>query len=201
MELNLRAAALGLAVAGFSSAPLAAQQSAAPGPASSSAAPAGGTAVQSHIMGFSLVPWGATSADIERAYGKPLMERVAGDTGTVLIYRDASSIFSLFYLDKTRGLVKGVSSIPYGPGSGCETVFSKSKESISRIYSTLHPVENRKQDDTTVPFCDAAAAGKASWSVNWTDPASKNSVRIELAADAGVVEVTYQSGEYQPAAN
>jgi hypothetical protein len=156
---------------------------------------------QSYIMGFLLVPWGSDTTSIKAAYGRPLIARVTEDSGLVLIYRDAAlgtPLLSLFYLDKNKGLVKGVSSIPYGAGSDCETVFRKSKESILRIYPTLTPVEDRKVQDTTTTFCAAAAAGKASWTVTWTDPTSHNSVQVALEPEENRVEVTYQSGNYQP---
>jgi hypothetical protein len=157
---------------------------------------------ESHIMGFLLVPWGADTASVMAAYGPPLMARATEDTGTVLIYKDAAlgkPILSLFYLDKTKGLVRGVSSIPYTPaGTDCESVVRKSKESIIRIYPSLTPVEVRKQDDPAAPFCAAATAGKAEWSITWTDPASQNFIRIELQPLENRVEITYQSGSYQP---
>ena len=156
---------------------------------------------QTYIMGFLLVPWGADTSSIKAAYGRPLMARVNEDSGLVLIYKDAAlgkPILSLFYLDKSKGLVRGVSSIPYGGGSDCEAVFQKSKESILRIYPRLTPVENRKLEDSTSTFCAAAAAGKASWDLSLTDPASKNSVEVTLVPEENRVDVIYQSANFQP---
>jgi hypothetical protein len=78
-------------------------------------------------------------------------------------------------------------------------VFEKSKESILRIYPKLTPVESKKVQDSTAAFCAAAAAGKASWDVTVTDPASKNFVKVALEPEENRVEVIYQSGAYKPA--
>src|SRR3990172_5990598 len=112
---------------------------------------------ESHIMGFLLVPWGASAGDVTAAYGQPLVERLTPDSSSVMIYKDAAlgkPVLSLFYLDKSGGLVRGVSSIPYGPGPECETIIRKSKESLLRTYPSLKPAEERIRQDTTVAFCD-----------------------------------------------
>lgn len=152
-------------------------------------------------MGFLLVPWGAPASDVAAAYGKPFIERLTPDSSSVMIYKDAAlgkPVLSLFYLDRAGGLVRGVSSIPYGPGSECETIMRQSEESILRIYPSLQPVEERARQDTTLAFCDAAAAGKANWTVSWVDPASGNSVQVALVPGERRVEITYQSGAFHP---
>jgi hypothetical protein len=159
-------------------------------------------AQQTYIMGFMLVPWGSDTTAIKIAYGSPMLARASGDSGVVLIYKDAAlgkSIFSLFYLDNKKGLVRGVSSIPYGGGTDCETVMKKSRDSILRIYSALTPVEERTQEDPAAPFCEAAAAGKATWKIRWTDPASHNFVSVSLEPEQTRVEIVYQSGSYESA--
>lgn len=158
-------------------------------------------ASQSYIMGFQLVPWGSDTTSIYAAYGKPMLARASGDSGMVLIYREAGigkSIFSLFYLDKEQGLVRGVSSVPYGEGNDCEAVMTRARESNLRIYSALTPVEERVQDDPSAPFCEAAAAGKAHWKITWQDPSSHNSITIELEPEQARVEIVYLSDAYQP---
>ena len=158
-------------------------------------------AQQSYIMGFMLVSWGSDTTAIKAAYGPPMLARASGDSGLVLIYKNAAlgkSIFSLFYLDSKKGLVRGVSSIPYASGADCETVMKRAKDSIVRIYSALTPVEERTQEDPAAPFCEAAAAGKASWKTSWVDPVSHNSVVVSLEPEQTRVEIVYQSGSYQP---
>jgi hypothetical protein len=149
-------------------------------------------------MGFMLVPWGAAAGDVRAVYGKPLMEQEAEDR-TVLIYKEGLAgvpVFSVFYLDKKAGLVKGVSTIPYGTRPDCEKAMHQSIERIQRIYPALQPVEARKHEGAAVPFCEAAEAGNASWSVTWTDPLSRNSVEVLLEPGDRNVVITYLSGAF-----
>ncbi|MBI4419725.1 MAG: hypothetical protein HY560_02795 [Gemmatimonadetes bacterium] len=154
----------------------------------------------SGINGFLNIRWGATAKDITSAFGVPLMDRATGDTGQVLIYKDQVQdrpVVALFYLHPFKGLVKGLYNVPYGPGKDCETTLQQFKSLVQWTYLSLPPVEERKHEDPSVPFCDAAAAGKASWSISWSEPESGNSVRITLEPDEQRVYVTYRSGADQ----
>ncbi len=171
MELSSRLALVGLALGLGGSGVLTAQQGTAAAPS-----------VQ--IKGFLKTPWGASSKEIAAQYGVALMDRPAGDTGQVLIYRDQVAgrpVLALFYVDRNKGLVRGVYTVPYGIGSDCEAVFNTFKTLLLQLYPSLKPVENRKHQDQALPFCDAATVGKASWAVDWVDPGSGNSAESRVA--------------------
>lgn len=188
MELSTCVIAVGLLAAVAS--PVAAQQ-ASPNPASPSAG----------ISGFLAMNWGATGKDVLNAYGEPLMDQVTPDSVRVIVYKDnvlAKSVLALFYLDRTKGLVKGVYSASYGDGSDCEVVFQKFRTFVQRLNPTLQPEVKRRHDDPTTAFCDAAAADKAAWSAAWTEPATGNSVHLTLEPEEKHVEVAYQSRAFKP---
>jgi hypothetical protein len=145
------------------------------------------------IGGIGIVPWGAVAADLEGVAGTYVMSRPAGDTGQLLIYRNlvaGRSVTALFYLDRTRGLVRGVYSAPYGVGE-CEVVFEGFKASVQRLYPSLKPAERRTYGDRSQPFCAAANIDKAKWSVEWTD-AHGNSAKVELEPGDARVSITFQ---------
>ncbi|MSR05749.1 MAG: hypothetical protein EXR93_01570 [Gemmatimonadetes bacterium] len=186
--MSTRVGVVGL-MAAFAS-PLAAQQ-----PAANPASPSAG------ISGFLAMNWGATGKDVLNAYGEPLMDQVMPDSVRVIVYKDnvlAKSVLALFYLDRAKGLVKGVYSASYGDGSDCETVFQKFRTFVQRLNPSIKPQETRRHDDPTVAFCDAAAAGKAAWSTVWTEPLTGNSVHLTLEPEEKHVEVAYQTRAFKP---
>jgi hypothetical protein len=152
------------------------------------------------IRHFFGVPWGATGDQIATAFGPPYMDQLAPDSVRVIIYKEevqSVPVFRLFYLDPKLGLVKGVHTIPYGPGSDCEVVFGRLKERMQQMYPALKPSESRRHGDPKASFCESAASGDASWRVRWDDPVSKNSVEMMIEPEGGHVDIVYQSSAFK----
>ncbi len=167
------------------------------GPAAAQEAPS----VATGIGGFLALGWGSTAQDVINAYGTPMMDQTTADSVRVVVYKDnvlGKSVLALFYVDPKKGLLKGVYTSPYGEGDDCETVFRKFRQFVGRLYPDIRPEEERKQDDPAQPFCAAAADGKASWKVSWTDPKTGNSVHLTLEPDEEQVEVAYQARGFKP---
>ncbi len=154
------------------------------------------------IIGFLSVPWGSKATDVTAAYRAPLMDQTTPDSGHVMIYKDqvlGRSVLALFYVDKAKGLVKGVYSVPYdSAGADCEAVFDKFKTFVQRVFPAIRPVEERKNDTPALPFCAAADSGKASRSAVWTDT-NGNSVQITLEPEVDHVDVEFQSRDVKRA--
>lgn len=153
------------------------------------------------IGGIGALPWGATAKEIEAVSGSYVMSRAAGDTGQVLIFRNrvaGTPVTTLFYLDRSRGLLRGAYSVPYGPGIECEVVFEAFKGFVQRLYPSLKPVERRTHVDRSKSFCSAANLDKASWSIDWTDAAG-NKARVALEPGDARVTTTFTAGVELPA--
>ena len=147
------------------------------------------------ISHFLSVPWGATAEELIQRVGAPFLDQRGADSVRVLIYREEIQqvpVLRLFYFDPEFGLVKGIHTIPYGPGGDCEPVFERMKERVMKLHPALPHHETRRNDEPATPFCDALRAGKAEWSVRWEDNGG-NSVLMVLEPDAGHVDVIYQS--------
>jgi hypothetical protein len=153
------------------------------------------------ISGFLRIHWGGSAQDVINAFGSPMVDKTNEGGNRVLVYKDRvvnRPALALFYVDQQKGLMKGIYSVSYGPGNDCEALFHNLTTLVERTFGGgLRPLELRTQSDEKVPFCDAAARGKASWSVTWTEAGSGNSVRVNLEPEGKLVDLIFQSGSFR----
>ena len=190
--MELRSIGLAIALACAASVAAQAQQPATPP-----------TTTTDGIGGFLAMSWGSKPKDVLNAYGQPLMDQTTPDSVRILVYKDnplGKPLLALFYLDPQKGLVKGVYSAAYGEGSDCEVVFQKFRQFVQRLYPSIKADEKRRHEDPAKPFCDSATEGKASWSVDWVEGSTGNSVHLTLEPEEKNVDVAYQSRFFKPSA-
>jgi hypothetical protein len=147
------------------------------------------------IRGYASIPWGTWPAEIIRKKGKPGTRREESDA-IYLAYEDSlvGTVASALYLvSKTEGLVKGIYSLDYGLGQGCETVFNELVDGIKAKYPEIESTESR-YNSTSLDFCSGVMIGYAGRTVSWYDPGNDRAViRVALMPGAQKIRVHYES--------
>jgi hypothetical protein len=147
------------------------------------------------VRGYAGIPWGTWPQQILRKKGKPETSREESDA-VYLAYKDSlfgTAASALYLVSKTQGLVKGVYSVEYGLGHGCETVFNELVDGIRAKYPEIEPKESR-YNSTSLDFCSGVMIGFAGRTVSWYDPGNDSAViKVALSPGAQKIRVHYES--------
>ncbi len=147
------------------------------------------------IRGFAGIPWGTQPEQIISEKGKPATRKEESDV-IYLGYQESlvgNKALASYFVSKSEGLIKGVYSVPFGLGRGCDTVFNELVDAIKAKYPEIKPEESR-YNDTLLDFCDGVMIGHAGWTMSWYDPANNSAViGVALRPGATKVQVDYES--------
>jgi hypothetical protein len=144
------------------------------------------------ILEFERVPWGADRSAVERSHGPVSTSGLSTqEWGVRLIYLEpkfGGIGFISFNVHRTRGLISGNYTYPFGSEPVCEDLFAGFRDVMAGQYGP--PAEERTTQGA-LRYCQGAARGDTGARASWSD---RDGRRITIRIQGASVVVDVESG-------
>lgn len=188
-----------VAVCSSPPAPVVAAAPAAPAQPAATQAPAAepSPAGTARITGFNRFNWGTRRAAIQARDGAP--RHTQNEPGGVVMLNYRETVFGeeaqVFYsVHPTHGLYFAGYVVEPRPGADCEAMLRKFEQAVAERYPDITP-QRRRNNDSSIGFCDAVTIGRARSLTSWTDPTGAR-IGVGIAAESRNIIISYASPEY-----
>lgn len=155
------------------------------------------------IAGYGNVSWGADSAAVVAAVGRPdTVRTIEALNARALVYAERTlgrTRGSLGYLvHPSDGLLRVMYLTAYGSGELCLDMYQNLRDTVAEMYPGLARRERMYNESEDLAFCTAFQLGRAGARTIWRDPRTGARAWVALDLDAGVVRVSFESPRYEP---